>query len=200
MPIAEPFENNKKLHDLVSIVEAFAQLAQTLAFLAQYGVSHRDIKPENLFWLDDCPVIGDFGMVDFPGKESVTVPNKKLGPLHYIAPEMLISPTIADGKSADVYSLAKCLWVIATGQQYPIPGEQRDSVYQTRLSTYISHPKARLLDKLISQYTRYNPTERPSMKEVEETLNLWLQEKEQPSSLRPRKFTPLFGMFFSECR
>lgn len=183
-PLAMPFTETVEAFPLEKVIAAFASLAGTLANLAQRGISHRDLKPDNLFWLDDRPVLGDFGLVDFPGKESLTIAHEKLGPRFYLAPEMLAQPHLADGRQADVYSFANCLWVVATGQNYPIPGEQRESVYQTRLSTYVPHRRARHLDRLVARCTRHNAQERPTMADVHQELEAWVNEQQR--TLRPR--------------
>jgi serine/threonine protein kinase len=109
--------------ELPAVVAAFASYGRTLADLASDGVSHRDVKPDNLFRLDVSWVIGDFGLVDYPGKPAVTTPGRRLGPLFFMAPEMLANPDTADGNLADVYSLAKSLWAVATENRYA-PGGQ----------------------------------------------------------------------------
>jgi serine/threonine protein kinase len=160
---------------LESVVKAVAQIARTLAELAAIGVAHRDIKPSNLYFYRNQWAIGDFGLADFPDKEPLTAENKKLGPLFFLPDEMLNSPTTASGELADVYSLAKTLWVLATGQNYPPQGEQRVDVRSMNLSTYVSHPKAYLLDRLIERATSHEPTARPMMKSVAEELITWTE-------------------------
>jgi len=183
-PLAIPLIGSAATTSFENTVAAFAKVSDTLTSLAEQGISHRDLKPDNLFWLDNAPAIGDFGLVDFPGKETVTTSHEKLGPRFYLAPEMLAAPHRADGRPADVYTLAKCFWVVATGQKYPIPGEQRESVHQTRLSTYVAHRRARQLDRLIARCTRHNSQERPTMAEFRNELRSWLNN--EGTALRPR--------------
>jgi serine/threonine protein kinase len=128
---------------LTTVVDAINSISKTLSKLVlEFQVSHRDIKPDNLYSLDNQWMIGDFGLVDFPGKEALTADGAKLGPMYYIAPEMLADAATADGFAADVYSLAKTLWVLATGQHYPLAGELRIDTETCRLSTYVVHPYA----------------------------------------------------------
>ncbi len=134
-------------------------------------------------------MVGDFGLVDFPGKESLTGHHKKLGPMFYLAPEMLNEPHSSDGRPADVYSFAKSLWVLATGQNYPIPGEHRDSVYQTRLSAYVGHRRSRDLDRLIAQCTRHDARQRPAMATVAADLRLWSKGKLEGRYSFPKRCT-----------
>ena len=121
MPIATPLSESLKTGlALDAIVEAVATFAETLADLAAKGISHRDIKPGNLYEYDGRWVIGDFGIADYPDKEALTTSGRKLGPLYFMPSEMLENPDTADGSKADVFSLAKTLWTLATGQNYPL--------------------------------------------------------------------------------
>jgi len=52
-----------------TVLEAIAQIAETLADLARRGIGHRDIKPDNLFQLKGAWVLGDFGLVTYPEKD-----------------------------------------------------------------------------------------------------------------------------------
>jgi serine/threonine protein kinase len=175
MPIAQSLKDH--LGDeraLEEVVSAVHEIAVTLAALAGEGIGHRDIKPTNLYWHNGRAVVGDFGLADFPGKDSITVEGRRLGPQYYIAPEMLSDAAKASPHPADVYSLAKTLWVLATGQNYPPPGEQRRDTSAVMLSTYIDHPRAHLLDGLIEDATRYDPGMRPDMNTFAADLEAWL--------------------------
>ena len=99
---------------LDEVLRAFVGIAETLADLAAEGIHHRDLKPSNLFLLDGRWVIGDFGLATYPDKSSVTTDERKLGPVYYIAPEMLNAPSTVHPAPADVFSIAKSIWVLAT--------------------------------------------------------------------------------------
>jgi serine/threonine protein kinase len=118
--------------------------------------------------------ISDFGLAHHPGKAAITKPGRKLGPTYYLPHEMLPRPHVADGRSADVYSLAKTLWVLATDQNFPPQGEQRRDVEQLRISEWVNEPNASLLDQLMEDATRHEPQSRPSMREFAAELRRWL--------------------------
>ena len=59
-----------------------------------------------------------------PGAEILTEPDRIVGPANFVAYEMMTSADSADPYRADVYSLAKTLWVLATGQLGLLPGHQ----------------------------------------------------------------------------
>ena len=166
-------------------------MARSLANLHELGIAHRDIKPDNLFYYEGEWVVGDLGLAIFDEKEALTLPMEKVGPVYYIAPEMLNSAIGSDGKLADVYSLAKTLWVLATGQRYPLPGHQVVSVPALTISTYSSDPRAALLDSLIEISTSYNPVSRPSMKQFLHELNAWLLQPAPTKSAEPLDITAL---------
>jgi serine/threonine protein kinase len=159
---------------LDSVIDAVASIAETLSLLAERGVYHRDIKPDNLYRFGDRWAVGDFGLVKFPEKEALTAEHRKLGPMHYLAPEMLGNPAAADGGPADVYSLAKTLWVLGAGQNYPPPGEQRTDRLGSRITDVVSHQRSYLLDRLVERATADDPAARPSMAEIATDLRAWL--------------------------
>ena len=178
MPVAVPLQDHLidliTLEEIVTVVLAFAR---TLARLHSESIYHRDLKPPNLFRLDEEYVIGDFGIASFPGKPELTERGRKLGPLHFHAPELLHSADTAAGGPVDVYSLAKTLWVLAAGQTYPPPGELRIDVPALRVSTWVEHPRVRLLDATIERSTRHDPTSRSSMADLAAELEAWINPK-----------------------
>jgi len=175
-----------ELHEVVSV---FASYAATLAALADRGISHRDIKPDNLFRLDNEWVIGDFGLVDYPGKSAITVPGRKLGPLFFIAPEMLREPDSSDGILADVLSLAKTLWVIATSQTYPPEGQIRAELRSHQLGTWFEKtpPRSLSLTLILERATTSDPAARPCIREIAEQLSDWPNQPRNADDLAARE-------------
>lgn len=159
--------------ELKDVVKAVRSIAATLATLADEGICHRDIKPSNLYWYEDDYVVGDFGLVDYPGKEDITSGSRWLGPLHFLAPEMLMDPGRADGLPADVYSLAKTMWVLATTETWPPPGEIRRDIKELNLADYTPHPMAQDLDEIIEACTKHTPEARLTMFQLFEALITW---------------------------
>ena len=175
MPVAVPMRDALGVNpSLPSVLTALADIADVLAGLHQAGISHRDVKPENLYQFADAWVIGDFGLVDAPDVAPLTVGGTALGPRYYLAPEMLSMPESADGAAADVYSLAKTIWVMATGQSYPPPGEHRLDVPGLQVASFVSGPRVALLDALLVVMTSHEAARRPSMLQVAHELRSWL--------------------------
>jgi serine/threonine protein kinase len=156
------------------VVEAVRDIAQALAEMHRRGYAHRDLKPDNLFRFEGRWAVGDFGLVDFEGKSAETETGERIGPVHYIAPEMLLAASTSDGSKADVYSLAKVLWVTATGQNFPLPGSHDATVEAFRIGRYINAPGTSLLDAVVVASTAIEPHRRPKMDEFANELNLWL--------------------------
>jgi serine/threonine protein kinase len=103
-PMATPFSklSLSGATNLPVLAKKIEKIARTLAGLHTERKFHRDLKPDNLFDLNDNPVIGDHGLVDFPGKEAVTEATEILGPLFYIAPEMMENAETVEAGPADV--------------------------------------------------------------------------------------------------
>lgn len=181
MVLAEPFTDALgKEPPLRAVVEAVRDIAQALTEMHRRGYAHRDLKPDNLFKFEGRWAVGDFGLVDFEGKSAETKKGERIGPVHYIAPEMLLAASTSDGSMADVYSLAKVLWVTATGQNYPLPGSHDATVEAFRIGRYINSSGASLLDAVVVASTAIEPHRRPKMDEFANELNLWLN----PFSMR----------------
>jgi serine/threonine protein kinase len=145
------------------VVAAVADFATTLEALAAEGVAHRDIKPDNLFELDGNWVIGDFGLVAYPEKNPCTEHGRRLGPTDYMAPEMRQDADQADPGPADVWALAKTLWVLLTGQPLPLPGTHRPAELAHSLQERITFRFAGELDLLLEKATQIEPERRVSM-------------------------------------
>ena len=109
--------------------------------------------------------------------------------MHYIAPEMLNESTTSDGRAADVYSLAKLLWKLCTGQTFPLPGVQSRDHRALNVSGYIRDGRAHTLDALIEGATQFEPHSRPPMAAVAQSLAGWFDPVPAPKG--PLDLMPL---------
>ncbi len=175
MPLATPMINviNDNT-DPVDVLGCLKSLAASLEVFHSRGVYHRDIKPDNLFNYQGDWCFGDFGIASFPDKQPLTSSHKKLGPLHFIAPEMMQHPDEASGEKADVYSFAKTMWVLLTGQKFPPPGEQRRDVKQISLASWCELNGIGEIDLLIEECTSHDPSKRPPMCDVKAAIEHYL--------------------------
>jgi serine/threonine protein kinase len=183
MPIATPIDDALEGADLAVVVEAVRAIAHTLDRLKnENGVAHRDIKPGNLYQREGEWLVGDFGLVTPPDKDELAKTGRPVGPAHYTAYELIIDPAGADPHPADVYSLAKTLWVLATGQVFPPEGHQAANQPGFNIVDWRPHPQAGALDRLIDRCTRLPPEQRPTMGDVVAELNAWLTLSATPQS------------------
>ena len=174
MPIATPIAKALEGKPLADVVTAVAVIADTLARLQRdFGIGHRDIKPGNLYELGGAWLIGDFGLIAVPDAKSLTMDGHQVGPAHYTAYEMILSPATADSHPADVYSLGKTLWVLATGQAFPPEGHQPTGTRGFGIGDFRPHPRADSLDQEVDLMTRLHSDERPSKEQVARDLALW---------------------------
>lgn len=174
MPVATPIAQALAGSSLAEVVAAVAAIAGTLALLQQdFGIAHRDIKPGNLYQLDGAWMIGDFGLVALPDAKGLTVDGRQVGPAHYTAYEMILTPATADPHPADVYSLGKTLWVLATGQRFPPEGHQPAATRGFGIGDFRPHPRSASLDQEVDLMTRLHPDERPSKEQVARDLAAW---------------------------
>ena len=175
IPTAVPLAEALSQSGLREVVTAAAGIANAFADLHEhYHIHHRDIKPSNLYLYDGRPTISDFGLADLPESDDLTATGQPLGPKFFLAYEMIDDPKNADPGPADVFSLAKTLWVLCTDQRWPPQGEQQASTSVYSVGSFRPHPLAHHLDKLIERCTRHEPSMRPSMRQLSEDLQAWL--------------------------
>jgi hypothetical protein len=82
-----------------------------------------------------------------------------------------------------VYSLAKTLWVLATGQGFPPEGHQAAGVAGFNVVDWRPDARAAALDRLIDRCTRLPPDQRPTMRDVVSELETWLEISGEPQPL-----------------
>lgn len=174
MPIATPIKEALADASLDKVVSALAEIAETLARLKDtHELAHRDLKPGNLYELDGHWLVGDFGLIALPDRDELTRQGKSVGPAHYTAYELVLDPTTADPFPADVYSLGKTLWVLATGQNYPPDGHQPAATRDYSIADLRPHAHAQTLDQLVDRATQIHPEQRPTMRQVAADLRAW---------------------------
>lgn len=97
------------------------EVCQPLAEAHAAGIIHRDLKPQNLFLTEGrngkkALKLLDFGLSSLGSSdEELTGPHQLLGTPHYMPPEQIGRPDLADPRS-DVYSLGACLYALVAGE------------------------------------------------------------------------------------
>lgn len=183
-PVATRIDEALATGSLDDVVVAVTAVARTLATLEeQFDVAHRDIKPGNLYCLDGEWLIGDFGLISVPDVDELTKDGRQMGPANFIAFEMIDSPSSADDHLADVYSLGKTLWVLATGQRWAPLGHQPAKTAGWTIGDFRPHLRSAELDELVDRMTRFRPNERPVKAQVVRDLEAWMSMPSEPSVL-----------------
>lgn len=91
------------------------QILMALELAHSKGIVHRDIKPQNIMLLQNGTIkVTDFGIARFLQSETMTMTDKAIGSVHYIAPEQARGDYITD--KADIYSVGVMLYEMLTGR------------------------------------------------------------------------------------
>jgi serine/threonine-protein kinase len=165
-------------------VQVILGVGRTLVQLHERGFGHRDIKPANILVKDDKFYLADFGLVDFPAESDLTSSGERIGATSTIAPEMRRNSDTAQAQPADVYSLAKTLWILLTGEKYGFDGQYDpngvDGLRNLGLTIPDGFEPAELveigpLDDLLRASTNNDPWRRPSMQGFIQELEHWVK-------------------------
>lgn len=163
--------------DIEEIVKGIISLSETLEKLHEKDICHRDIKPSNIYYYNNRFAFGDFGLVDFPNNtDDFTKSDKGLGAIFTIAPEMKRNPKKADSKKADVFSLAKTMWMFLTNNEKGFDGVYNylDPSHSLRYLERYKNTHLVEIDELLKDSTDNNPDVRPTIEEFKERLINWI--------------------------
>jgi serine/threonine protein kinase len=184
MPKAIPIETFLEKASTEQKILWIIAIGKTLIELHERGISHRDIKPANiLVKADGKPCLADFGLVDQEDGLDLTSKGEQLGAKWTIAPEMKRSSYKADGKPADVYSLAKTLWILLSGIKEGFDGQYDPDSNNGIKQVFLKSPYGvkdepvykKPLDDLLAESTDNDPYKRPKIRAFVERLNHWLK-------------------------
>lgn len=184
MPLGVSIDKYLYRQSPLILCQLFKRLIETLIILHNRDYTHRDIKPSNILIINGYPCFSDFGLVDFPNKSKITKTRESVGPKWTIAPEMKRNSTISEFKKADVYSLAKTLWILITKNetafegQYDINGimsisKNKNLKSSNNLFDDWNFNSTILLEKLLTKATDSNPENRPSCEQFYNEFVEW---------------------------
>jgi serine/threonine-protein kinase len=173
MPIAQPASSALRGAQADAIIEAVAAWARTLETLHERGISHRDIKPGNLYRFGEVWSIGDFGLARLPRPSTTTRTREIVGAKWTIAPEMRRGASKADGRPADVYSLAKTLWILLSGEPLGFDGQYASKSAVALRRRDIQGALLQVLEDLLVRATDHEPTRRPTAQMFAAALEDW---------------------------
>ncbi|WP_103355436.1 serine/threonine-protein kinase [Amycolatopsis sp. CA-128772] len=159
------------------------QISSALAGAHRAGVVHRDVKPANILVAEDGTAkITDFGISRAIGDVKLTATGEIAGTPAYLAPE------VARGEeadfAADVFSLGATLYAAVEGQSpYGTADNPIALLYKASSGEVVPPEKAGRLTPLLLRMLASEPTERPSMDEVEQELRALLPDAEPGDSV-----------------
>lgn len=187
MPLAEPLKN-RKLNSLGEKCDAIYDILNGIEALHKLQIAHRDIKPENILFYDGKHYLSDFGLIFIEAAIRITKEKDKerIGAKRTIAPEMERSMGYhANPYKADIYSVAKTIWMILTedydcfeGQYSPettIALERYETIGTFDDNIPPSIPYYTPLDKLLTECTDNAPSLRPSIGDVIHRFCKWIE-------------------------
>lgn len=181
--------NNKHRLELSNLLLYAFQLSTALSYLESKKYVHRDIAARNvLVSSDKCVKLADFGLSRWMGEDqSYYKASKGKLPIKWMSPESINFRRFTT--ASDVWMFGVCMWEILMLGVKPFQGVKNNDVIGKiengeRLALPSNCPPR--LYSLMSQCWSYEPSKRPSFKDIKEILQeILLEEKSaQQETLR----------------
>ncbi|XP_025831636.1 focal adhesion kinase 1 isoform X4 [Agrilus planipennis] len=173
-------QSNKNRLDLASLILYTFQLSTALSYLESKKFVHRDIAARNvLVSSHTCVKLADFGLSRWMGEEqSYYKASKGKLPIKWMSPESINFRRFTT--ASDVWMFGVCMWEILMLGVKPFQGIKNNDVIGKiengeRLALPPNCPPR--LYSLMSQCWSYEPSKRPSFKEIKEILQEILIEE-----------------------
>ncbi|OAD62388.1 Focal adhesion kinase 1 [Eufriesea mexicana] len=183
-------QSNKHRLDLATLLLYTFQLSTALSYLESKKFVHRDIAARNvLVSAHNSVKLADFGLSRWVEDQSYYTASRCKLPIKWMAPESINFRRFTT--SSDVWMFGVCMWEILMLGVKPFQGVKNNEVIRKlengeRLALP-NHCPPRLYS-LMSQCWSYEPSKRPTFKEIRETLHeILLEEKHQQQETMRRE-------------
>lgn len=174
MPLASSLGKGIYGESIENKIRIIRSLLEMMVNLHERGIAHRDIKPANILLYNGQYVLSDFGLVFFQGKSMKTPPGVAgLGAKWTRSPQMERDSYTADKYKADVYSMAKTIWMIFTGDFTSFEGQYNPASSILSLVKYLPGKYVTPLDNLLERCTDNLEDGRPTAREMLDRFNEW---------------------------
>ncbi|XP_015113261.1 focal adhesion kinase 1 isoform X2 [Diachasma alloeum] len=183
-------QSNKHRLDLATLLLYTFQLSTALSYLECKKFVHRDIAARNvLVSSHTCVKLADFGLSRWVEDQSYYIASKCKLPIKWMAPESINFRRFTT--SSDVWMFGVCMWEILMLGVKPFQGIKNNEVIRKlengeRLALPDRCPPR--LYSLMSQCWSYEPSKRPTFKDIRENLHeILLEEKHQQQETMKRE-------------
>ncbi|MFK7825588.1 MAG: AAA family ATPase [Oligoflexales bacterium] len=170
---------------LITIIEIYLPLLETVSSLHEASVIHRDIKPSNIIIdISGEPFLIDFGLAILKSEKAKFQSDLNLleGSLAYLAPEQTGRINRTQDMRTDLYSLGISLYELLTGTK-PFEGEDALELVHQHLAVVPNPPSSHIpyipeaIDQVINKLLSKHPEKRyQSAKGLASDLQLIRQE------------------------
>ncbi len=187
--------------DVLPIDRGVGLVLEALAGLAlahERGIVHRDLKPSNLFVVEPGPreqcKLLDFGVARVSGRtapsvDPLTLSNRPIGTLAYMAPEQIRSARDVDAR-ADVYSACAILLEALSGQKRFETDSVPEQIFRTlnetapRLDAFVQCP-AELANVIERGLSRNREDRHADAATLARTLEAFVRQDSAPAPVVP---------------
>lgn len=174
MPLATSLGRDIYQESIEKKIAIIKSLLEMLVNLHDRGITHRDIKPANILLYNGQYVLSDFGLVFFQGKSMKTPPGiSSLGAKWTRSPQMERDAYSADKFKADVYSMAKTIWMIFSGDFTSFEGQYNPASSFLSMAKHLPRKYVTPLDDLLVRCTDHLEEGRPTAREMLDSFNEW---------------------------
>jgi focal adhesion kinase 1 len=183
-------QSNKHRLDLATLLQYTYQLSTALSYLESKKFVHRDIAARNvLVSAHNCVKLADFGLSRWVEDQSYYKASKGKLPIKWMSPESINFRRFTT--ASDVWMFGVCMWEILMLGVKPFQGVKNNDVIGKiengeRLALPQNCPPR--LYSLMSQCWAYEPSKRPSFKDIREVLHeILMEERHQQQETMKRE-------------